>query len=938
MNSLRALIVLLLLAVPAVAGAGEEQAATAPQQQFFADQVRPILVERCWECHGEEVQESGLRLDSRQSLLAGGSSGKALVSAGKTDESYLWQVLQHTESVAMPPDEKLPDNEIAILSTWIGMGLPWSGDVSAGDEPMTREQRYAVQLKQHWSFQPIAAPPLPAVNTPEWIAQPVDQFVLARLESNGLTPSPRADRFTLIRRLKFDLLGLPPTAEEVQAFVDDPAPDAYERLVDQYLASPHYGERWGRHWLDVVRYADTRGYAFDRERRYPYAYTYRDFVIRALNEDMPYDQFILHQLAADLLCSQPDDPNLAALGLLTVGRKFNNRHLDIDDQIDVVGRGLLGLTVSCARCHDHKYDPIPTEDYYSLYGVFASSSEPADLPVIGDPTEIPGYAEFQQEVDRRQAELDTFLEQKRGEIAEAARRHAADYLARAITREPEESLIQQPFITLKGEEFKPRLVQRWREHLARSAKADHPVLGPLFELAQLPDPEYTDKAPAILEKWEGTAEGIEPGQLNRAVKEALHNEPPLTKLDLARVYGQLFSTLYSQQQEPTPTSPDGQQSDEATRQVLEILVGPGSLTDIAATETSGLLTRAEGNTYRELERKVQSFQVDSPGSPPRAMVVREGSAPHNPHVFIRGNHARPGKEVPRQFLLAVAGFDRQPFAHGSGREELARAIVSPDNPLTARVIVNRVWMHHFGTPLVSTPSDFGTRSDRPVQSDTLDHLASQLIAGGWSLKSLHRTMVLSATYQQASLRRPECEAIDPENMLYWRMNRRRLEFEAMRDAMLAGAGQLDLTMGGRPAELTKEPFSHRRAIYGYIDRQDLPGLFRVFDLASPDQSCPSRSRTTVPQQALFIMNSPFVIECARHIVAREEVSSLSETSRRIEAIYRTILARPPLAEEWKIGEQFITAASQESPAEDQLGVWQQYAQLLLMSNAFVFVD
>ena len=238
---------------------------------------------------------------------------------------------------------------------------------------MTREQRYAVQLEQHWAFQPIEAPPLPAVNMPEWIAQPVDQFILAHMESKGLTPSPQADRYTLIRRLKFDLLGLPPTAEEVQAFVDDPAPDAYEQLVDRYLASPHYGERWGRHWLDVARYADTRGYAFDRERRYPYAYTYRDYVIRALNEDLPYDQFILQQLAADLLCSQPDDPSLAALGFLTVGRKFNNRHLDIDDQIDVVGRGLLGLTVACARCHDHKYDPIPTEDYYSLYGVFASS-------------------------------------------------------------------------------------------------------------------------------------------------------------------------------------------------------------------------------------------------------------------------------------------------------------------------------------------------------------------------------------------------------------------------------------------------------------------------------------------------------------------------------------------------------------------------------------
>ncbi len=939
---------------------------TAEQQSFFTDRVLPILSKHCWECHGEEVQESGLRLDSREGLLSGGDSGETIAVEGKPAESYLIKVLQHDGDVDMPPDQKLPPAEIDVLHHWVETGLAWPSD-TVSNKPLTKQDKFAQQLEQHWSFQPIVAPELPEVQGRQWVTQPLDQFILAHLEHQGLAPAPQADRYTLIRRVKFDLLGLPPTADEVTAFINDTAPDAYEQLVDRYLASPHYGERWGRHWLDVARYADTKGYAFTRDRRYPFSYTYRDYVIEAFNDDLPFDQFILEQLAADLLSKEPNDPHLAALGFLTVGRKYNNRHLDIDDQIDVVGRGLLGLTVACARCHDHKYDPIPTDDYYSLYGVFASSSEPDELPIIGDPTTTPGYAEYKQELDKRQAALDTFKQKKRDEIADSARQHATDYLARAITQEPEESLQEKPFIALKGEEFKPRLVQRWRKFLATTAKADHPVLGPMYELALLPNQEYATKAVPIVEKWKNVPAGTQPGALNPIVKEAFAKEPPLTKLDLARTYGQVFSSVYAQQQEAakqppnnTPSEATGSGSpsptttlDPAAQQVLDILIGPGALTDISVGEVAGLLTRAEGNEHRELQRKLEAFQVDSPGSPPRAMVVREGNTPHTPRIFIRGNHGRPGKEVPRQFLLAVAGPDRKPFEHGSGRLELAQAIVSPTNPLTARVIANRIWMHHFGKPLVSTPSDFGTRCQRPIQADTLDHLASQLMASKWSLKTLHREIALSNTYRQSSLRRDECAAIDPENMLYGRMNRRRLEFEAMRDAMLAVSGELDLTMGGRPAKLSEPPYSLRRAVYGYIDRQDLPGLFRVFDLASPDQSCPERPRTTVPQQALFIMNSPFVIERAKQMATLPAVVAASGVAQRIDALYQAVLARSPSEAETEIGRQFIEAVDTEGSGEkenngkDNEGekinteppnAWQQYAQVLLMSNAFLFVD
>lgn len=946
-----ALVILLLVAasgsaqVDTPASNDDPQAAPA---KFFEDQVLPILQKRCWECHGAEVQESGLRLDSRQHLMAGGSSGEVIAVSGRPDESFLIDVVQYTGDVQMPPDEKLPDPQIATLRRWIASGIPWPADVGTG-KPLTREEQYAQQLEQHWSFQPLVAPDLPEVQNRAWVADPLDQFVLAQLERNGLTPSPRTDRYTLVRRLKFDLLGLPPTCDEVQAFITDDDPDAYEKLVDRYLASPRYGERWGRHWLDVARYADTKGYAFNRDRRYPFAYTYRDYVIQALNDDLPFDQFVMEQLAADLIVEQPHDLSLAALGFLTVGRKFNRRHLDIDDQIDVVGRGLLGLTVTCARCHDHKYDPIPTEDYYSLYGVFASSAEPGELPTIGDPTATPGYAAYKQELDSRRATLDAYTAQLRDEIVESARQHATDYLARAILREPEESMQKNSFIELKGEQVRQGLVHRWRSRLATIAKPDHPVLGPLFELALLPDAQYAAEAPAILTKWSQVKAGRERGKLNALVKEALAQAPPGTKLDLAHLYGELFSKAYAQQQQINSASKSASAAHSAevvtvesldpdSQQLLDILVGPDSLTDLSLDDTVGLLTRAERNKYQELKRKIDAFQVESAGSPPRAMVLRENPTPDDPHVFVRGNPARPGKAVPRQFLLAVAGENRRPFQHSSGRLELAQAIVAPSNPLTARVVVNRVWMHHFSAPLVNTPSDFGTRCERPVQADLLDHLAAQLIKDQWSLKRLHRHIVLSSTYRQASLRREECEAADPENQLYWRANRRRLEFEAMRDALLAVSDQLDLTMGGRPVKLTERPFPKRRAVYGYIDRQDLPGLYRVFDFAGPDQSCPRRSRTTVPQQALFLLNSPFVIECAAQVVASPRFMSAEGTAARIETLYQTVLSRAPTGREQEIGEEFLAQSSEVETGNDKSDIWQQYAQLLMVSNAFMFVD
>jgi len=928
-------------------------AESSDQKDFFEQRVRPVLVARCQKCHGPERQESGLRLDSREALLVGGDSGERVVVPADPANSLLLQAIRY-DGYEMPPDGKLSDREIADLTEWVAMGMPWPSSAAA-PEALGIEQQAVVAAESHWAFQPIERPSLPAVHGTDWVTTGMDRFVLARLEANELEPSPEADRRTLIRRLNFDLLGLPPSPDDVAAFVADASPDAYLRLVDRLLASPRYGERWGRHWLDVARYADTRGYAFGRERRYPYAYTYRDYVINAFNADRPYDQFVVEQLAADLLGLAEDHSSLAALGFLTVGRKFNNRHDDIDDQIDVTSRGLLGLTVACARCHNHKYDAIPTADYYSLYGIFASSEEPSELPLLGNPEEQEGYAAFQKELDKRRGELDAFRTEKHKELLDKSRRAVTEYVVRALSSQPESLLEKLPFISLGRDELKPKLVDRWRAFLKDRLRPDDSVFGPLHDLRALPAEPFAEAAAAVLDRWRAVPVGTDPGQLNPLVRQALADSELASPTDAIALYGRLLTQVYEQRSEqPADAQQPLTDVPPAERQLLEILLAPGSPTDIALDDLDSYLNRAERNRQRELERLVQSHQAISPGAPPRAMVVAEKNSPFNPHIFIRGNHARRGKPVPRQYLLVLAGPDRKPFQQGSGRLELAREIASSDNPLTRRVIVNRLWMHHFETPLVETPSDFGERTDPPVHRELLDYLAARLLESGWSLKELHREIVTSSTYRQSSStadaapsdggnRVAKCQAADPENRLYWRMNRRRLEFESMRDALLAAAGRLDVSMGGRPFELFGPKAEPRRSIYGFIDRQDLLNVLRVFDFASPDQSQAKRPSTTVPQQALFLMNSPFVIDQARALATRTEMLAASsaantpdDTARRIEIAYELLFSRAPTAEEIEVGRTLVNANG--GAAEGGLSAWEQYLQLLLMANEFMFVD
>jgi hypothetical protein len=895
--------------------------------EFFETRIRPLLTDRCLSCHGPEKKKGGVRLDSRAAMLKGNAGGP-VISPGEPEKSPIIRAVRHDAKIKMPPDGKLPAEAVDALTAWVKMGAPWP----AGDKPKADASDVAEMRRSHWSFQPIRKPPVPPVKDAAWAATPLDRFILAKLEAASYKPALPAEKHTLIRRAYIDLIGLPPTPEQVEAFVKDDSPDAFARVVDHLLASPQYGERWGRHWLDVARYADTKGYVFQEERRYPYAYTYRDYVIRAFNEDLPYDRFVVEQLAADRLNLGDDKRALAAMGFLTLGRRFlNNTNDIIDDRIDVVSRGLMGLTVSCARCHDHKFDPIPTKDYYSLYGVFASSVEPADLPLLGKPEQTAAYLEFEKELQAREAKVNEFLEATRSELITKFRGRAGEYLLAAQIAPP--STDGQPRMLTDGE-LHPRMIARWRSLLQETKKKHHPVLAPWHAFAALQPKDFAAKAGVVVKGWSENKDASM--VINAEVVQAFTAKPPSSVQDVAKVYGDLFVQADQRWRDALAKGKETHAEaptalpDAAWEEIRQLLYGPGAPPVIETAETPRFYNRGARDKHTALRMQVEQWKATSPAAPPRAMVLNDAPVPEKPHVFLRGNPNNAGDEVPRQFLLVLAGDQRKPFSEGSGRLELARAIASPDNPLTARVLVNRVWQHHFGHGFVRTPSDFGLRGESPTHPELLDYLAATFMEQGWSIKKLHRTILLSATYQQSSEADTRAAQSDPENRLLAHMNRRRLEFEPLRDSLLYVAGGLDPKMGG-PAVDSLSAGGARRTVYGFIDRQNLPGLLRSFDFASPDASNPQRHTTTVPQQALFLMNNAFIVEQARGLLARSDMIRLPNAEAKINRLYEILYSRGPDAEELKLGRQFVEGPD---PAKN----WEEYAQVLLLANEFAFVD
>jgi hypothetical protein len=833
--------------------------------ELFEKKIRPVLVEHCFECHSVQAKKpkGDLRLDTREGLL------KAVVPGDPAKSTLIRAISWTDDELKMPPKKKLPGEVFRDFTAWIQKGAPIPTEKLAATG--------ADAAAPHWAFRRPSESPVPPVPGAE---SPLDAFILARLEAKGLRPSPPADRRTLLRRLNYDLLGLPPTPEEQDAFLADESPDAWAKVVDRLLASPLYGERWGRHWLDVARYADTTDGTVDGkdDPRLISSAAYRDWVVRAFNADLPYDRFVLSQLAADLLPAPNGRRELEAMGFLTLGRRFeNNIHDIIDERIDVVGRGLLGLTLACARCHDHKFDPIPTQDYYSLYGIFAASKEKV---VDRGIAVTDGY---RQELERRRQALQAFLRERGLEVQSHVRERIHDYVL---------ALVGPP---ARG--VNPLLVQHLKRHLSKESAAS-PVWGLWKALENVPEAGMAERAGEALRQLAPT--------LAPSVAAEFSWPLPRSMREVADRYGRLLAEA-----EADPE----QRSD--LKELREVLHGPAAIRVLARgpAEVSGdFFSNAAGYEITYLKAKIARWEIAGPGGPSSALVLEESTPKENPHVFKRGNPSVPGEAVPRRFLAALSGEARPSFSQGGGRLELARAIASPENPLTARVWVNRVWMHHFGQGLVTTPSNFGRRGEPPSHPELLDWLASRFMAEGWSTKKLHRMILLSSTYRQASDDRPEGRKVDPDNRLLWKMNARRLDFEAMRDSLLAVSGRLDPRMGGPAEVLTSQPYCRRRSVYGFVDRLNLSGVLMSFDFANPTAHAPGRHFTTVPQQALFMMNSPFMREQGRGLAARLEAAGAGSPEDRIGRLYRWVFGRTPTAAERAAGLRFLHEAERERPS------------------------
>ncbi|MFO0937267.1 MAG: PSD1 and planctomycete cytochrome C domain-containing protein [Gemmataceae bacterium] len=902
---LLALILSPLLATMALAGPPSKEV------DFFETKIRPILVEKCQQCHGEKKQSGGLRLDTFEGFTAGSDEGPVVVK-GKPRESKLFKSVKREGEHPMPPQTPLPAEQVALLSEWISQGAVY---------PPSEKKAAAVvkpDPKQHWAYRPLVEPAVPADRG----RTEIDRYVNARLKDASLSMNTPTDRRTLLRRLSFDLVGLPPTYEEIAQFESDTDPKAVEKVVDRLLASPHFGERWARHWMDVARYSDSKGYVFTEDRNFPYSYTYRDYLIKAFNGDKPYDQFIMEQLAADRMDRKGDDKSLAAMGFLTLGRRFlNNNHDIIDDRIDVAMRGLMGLTVGCSRCHDHKYDPIPIADYYSLYGVFAGSREPSEPPLL-EPKSKENLA-FEAELARKEKAAQDYADKMYAEALAPFRtaESARDYLL-AIHDSKGKSPKEVDQI-LMDRKLRQAIFDRWKARLAQSEKNRDPIFSAWFAASTLATDDVPLLGPSLAVSLVEAKVAVDPRILS-----AFEANPPRSMRDVATVYGQaLFAATLSKEASAKP--------------LASLLIGPDAAPSLPIpTEADKVVPIAVKKGYRTLRNDAQKFRALSPDAPARAMSLIDNDSPYQPVVFLRGNPNNRGPQVPLQFLGFLSGPNRKPFTNGSGRLDLARAIADPKNPLTARVYVNRVWAHLFEEGLVRSPSDFGMRTDPPSHPALLDWLAANFIKHQWSTKWLIRQIVLSEAYQQQSAPTEHASLKDPENRLLSHQHLKRHDFETLRDSMLFAAGTLDLSMHGRSVDLFSQPFTTRRTLYGTVDRQNLPSALRAFDFALPDQHTPQRFRTTVPQQALYLMNAPFVVAQAKALADRPEVKQAQGIEGQVNSLFKLTLGRLPSTEELSAGVQFLTPQTGWSflRPKSAASKLEEFAQVLLWSNEFAFAE
>ncbi len=1045
----------------------DQQSVHAAGIEFFEEKIRPVLLQHCYECHSAEVNnvKGGLLLDSREGSQKGGDSGPAVVPQN-VGESLLISALQH-ESFEMPPEGKLPDSVIADFVTWVEMGAPDPRDGNVKVDLIDFEA-----ASRHWAYQRVTMPELPAVQRSDWPSNDLDYFTLAQMELLHLQPVARSGKRELIRRATFDLIGLPPTPDEIDAFLQDDSPEAFERVVDRLLESRHYGERWGRYWLDVARYSEDQAHTFSVTAN-TNGYRYRDWVIAAFNTDLPYDKFVRMQIAGDLLGPESTGSydHLVALGFFGLGAQYYKNSDaakaaadELDDRVDTLTRGFLGLTVSCARCHDHKFDPIPTQDYYSLAGIFRSSKL-HNAPLCLD-ADVEAYDNGQQRVKSSEEAVKEFLADQKATAAEAKVGEIAKYMEAVWLYEAAKSA---------GKRVKPAdlavqagvnefLLKRWIDFLSVKNKGKISALESWFLLQPMVNTEVvagevSGMLPAevttisngfqqYVQELLDTRNGVATTNLVDVSESKAHRpgsprfvSPNVTKIrptvgidvDISGAK-QLFlvvsdggngnscdhsdwlaPTLIGDQGELKLTAlqwksldgfgggkidrnyegrplrvggkeyengigvhapciiaydiPEGYQrfkaiggldnsgSDQGgcgeqavvqfsvyTEQPAEGPISPGTDVLSLVLGKNGPFSVSDDDlenflSGKQLEQlmKLRAELEDAKQTAPPMYAIAHSYAEANSadmRVFVRGNPAQEREVAPRRFLRVLAGEDRTLYTEGSGRRELADAVASPDNPLTSRVMVNRIWQHHFGRGIVGTPSNFGKQGEAPTHPELLDYLASRLVESGWSIKSLHRLIMLSSTYQLSSADHEANTQIDADNRFVWRMNRQRLDVEAWRDALLNVSGKLDRTLSG-PSTNLADVNNVRRTVYSMVSRHELDNLLRMFDFPDANITSSKRSETTVPQQQLFVLNSPFMVEQAKAFAARLHSEEPDSDERRIQQAFLLAYGRPALAVEIEIGLAYLSG---ENDPENKLTLWESYAQALLGSNEFMYLD
>ena len=1031
--------------------------------EFFENKIRPVLVKHCYQCHASNSKnvKGGLLLDSRAASRKGGDSGPSVVP-GNVDESLIIGALKH-ESFEMPPKGKLPDTVIADFVTWIEMGAPDPRDGKVVDSAINFGE-----ARQFWSFQPIQRHDPPTVKDTAWPNGSIDHFTLAKMEELGLKPVAPASKRELIRRATFDLTGLPPTPAEVDAFLADASSEAFRKVIDRLLDSPHYGERWGRHWLDVARYAEDQAHTF-AVRANTNGFRYRDWIIRAFNNDLPYDQFVRMQIAGDLL--EPESPEsfdrLIALGFFGLGAQYYKNSDkakamadELDDRIDTLTRGFLGLTVSCARCHDHKFDPIPTQDYYSLAGIF-NSSRLHNAPLC-KPEEVKAYNEGQQKIRKAADAVKTFLAESKSSLGESMIDQFPKYIeATWVFHVAQEN--GQPAKTAdiaKSHSLKEPILKRWISFLGPNQKGkvseldnwfaldvdklkvsekavpsevaevalaiqkavqheinirdgvssenlvkdgetrkpgsprfvtpvvtkirptarldvdirgakqlilaitdgdngkscDHAdwlepkLVGPAGELklTKLKWKQFEGTGPRINTNWAG--QPIRVGGKKYPEGIGTH-APSLITWDLPKGYerfkaiggldnsgsdqsgcGTEASVQFSVYTE-TPTSGPFVSSQKKKSTLLSAVFGRNGPFAISDKEIEELLSDQDRKRLAEMKATAEAAKQAAPAMYPVAHSYTE-SRFADMKVFVRGNPARQREVAPRRFLRIIAGDDRPSYTEGSGRRQLAEAIADSNNPLTARVMVNRIWQQHFGRGIVATPSNFGKLGERPTHPKLLDYLASRFVESDWSIKSIHREIMLSATWQLSTQPNEANSQIDADNRYLWQMSRRRLDVEAWRDALLDVSGRLDRSFGGLSTNLA-DANNARRTVYAKVSRHNLDSLLRLFDFPDANITSSKRTETTVPQQQLFVLNSPFMIAQAKAFSTRLHKEAPENDESRIKLAFRLAYGRPPEDIEVELGKSFVSI---ERDPESKLSRWESYAQVLLGSNEFMYLD